>query len=56
MYIQYENTHTQEHHNNDYMPEDYVVEPNEDGVAQVTQEVGEALLASYDNIHEYTKE
>lgn len=56
MWIQYERTSTNRHHNDEYMPEGYFVEPNENGVAQVKKEVGEVLIENYDTIHKYEAE
>lgn len=53
MYIKTSKTHVQTLHNDDLMPDDYTVEFNSNGVAQVTDEVGEALISEYDSITEY---
>ena len=34
----------QRYHNDEYMPDDYWVEPGSEGVAQVKQEVADALI------------
>lgn len=48
MRIRFENdaSQTQRLHDSEFMPEGYYIEPNEDGEATVTEEVGEALLNS----------
>lgn len=53
MYIQFENP-VQRFHNDDYMPEGYVIEPNDNGVAQVTEDVGTALVNNFETIREYS--
>jgi hypothetical protein len=55
MYIQFtEHAHLQEYHNDDHMPADYrVTGINDDGVVQVTAEVGEGLIAAFDHVKEY---
>lgn len=56
MYIQFDNSEVQDFHNNDYMPDDYRIQPNGNGVAQVTEDVGQALVENFETINEYTKE
>jgi hypothetical protein len=53
MYVKNDNTATRKLHNDDVMPEDYVVEFSENGVANVTQEVGESLIENYDTISKH---
>jgi len=53
-YIKFHNTAVQRYHNDEYMPDDYWIEPSEEGVAQVTQEVADELIDAniadpYDN-------
>lgn len=52
MWVKFERTDTEEFHDSDCMPEGYTVELNYEGVAQVRQEVGEALIEKYDTITE----
>jgi hypothetical protein len=58
MYIKFtQHPHLQRYHNDDHMPEDYrVTEISDDGVAQVTKEVGENLIAAFDHVEEYDGE
>ena len=44
----------QRYHNDEYMPEDYWIEPSSEGTVQVSQEVADALIDAniavpYDN-------
>lgn len=50
MYVQTSKTHVQTLHDRDIMEEGYEVNFNDNGVAQVTEDVGEALVAEYDAI------
>jgi len=50
MYIENENTDTQQLFDADCMPDEYVVEFTDDGVANVRKDVGEALVANYSGI------
>jgi hypothetical protein len=56
MWIQFVNAHTQRFHDDEVMPDGYVVEPNADGVAQVTEDAGEALVMKYESINLYDVE
>jgi len=49
-----EHPHLQEYHNDDHMPSDYrVTNINDEGVAQVTQEVADNLVAAFDHVEHY---
>jgi len=50
MYVKTENDATRRLHDAEVMPDDYVVEFSENNVAQVTEEVGNALINKYDSI------
>lgn len=50
MYVQTSKTHVQSFHDRDIMEQGYEVDFNDNGVAQVTEEVGEALVEKYDSI------
>jgi len=54
-YIQFtEHAHLQKYHNDDHMPDDYhVTEISDKGVAQVTQEVADNLVAAFDHVEHY---
>lgn len=55
MYIQFtEHSHLQEYHNDEHMPDDYRVTVNDNGVAQVTEDVGNNLVEAFDHVEEYS--
>jgi len=50
MHVVFENTNTQEFHDQDCMPPDYRVDVTSNGTARVKESVGEALVEKYDTI------
>jgi len=55
MHIRFTNhPHLQRYHNDDYMPDGYwITSISSEGVAQVKQDVGEALIAAFEHIEPY---
>lgn len=52
MYIKTDKTHVQTLHDREIMEKGYEVSFNENGVAQVKEEIGTELIAKYDSISE----
>jgi len=55
MWIKFQRSETATFHDSECMPDGYVVELNYEGIAQVKQSVGAALIDKYDTISEYEK-
>lgn len=46
-YIQFHQTHVQEYHNSEYMPDDYrITDITDEGVAQTTADVADTLVSA----------
>lgn len=52
MFIEFQNPNTETFHDNECMPEGYVVEVSDNGIANVKKAVGEALIDKYSGISE----